>query len=102
MPNEQESTELLVPSQELLTQARAFAMEGAKLWEDKLKLVIQPKPRWCPQFVYALAVRLVIRQESDRKVFHENWTRRRRFNLFRPPQGGPPPPLKVLFPKAKP
>lgn len=86
MTNE-EPIESLIPTQELLTQARTFAMEGTKLWEDKLALVVNPKPKWCPFILYALSVRLVIKQEKHRHVFHENFTRRRRWRLFRPRPG---------------
>lgn len=88
----QEQVEPLVPSKELAAQARVFAMEGANLWEEKLRLIVRERPRWCPQLVFNLAVRLVLKQESARKVFHENWTRRRRFRLFRPAPGTAHPP----------
>ncbi len=95
---EEEQVEALTPTAELARQARIFAMEGANLWEEELRLVIKEKPRWCPHFLYAAAIRLVIRQERlPRKYFHENFTRRRRWKLFRP-NGGLPPSLNMLFP----
>jgi hypothetical protein len=99
MSSMKETEEPLVPTQALIEQARIFAMEGSKLWEETLRLTIQEKPRWCPVWLYAAAVRLIIRQEKDRKVFHENWTRRRRFKLFRPPSVAQAPGIKVVFPQ---
>lgn len=96
---ESKNVEPLIPMPALREQARIFAMEGANLWEETLRLTIQEKPRWCPLFVYSAAVRLVIRQEKDRQVFHENWTRRRRFKLFRPANGAAHAPnLRIVFP----
>lgn len=68
----------------LVNQARRFVFEGAALWEEQLRLVLRPRPWWCLPFIYALAVRLVLRQEQARKVFHQNITRRRRWGMFRP------------------
>ena len=103
MENEEtKQTVPLIPTPALAEQARVFALEGARLWEEKLSLVVKACPRWCPHFVYAAAVRLVIKQEKDRHVFHENWTRRRRFKLFRPVAGKTfPPGLNVIFPWRK-
>lgn len=99
MPDMEEAPEALNPTPYLREQARIFALEGANLWEETLRLTIQEKPRWCPLFVYSAAVRLVIRQTADRQVFHENWTRRRRFKLFRPTKGtAHAPNLRVVFP----
>lgn len=82
--DQQDQQEPLTANPVLIEQARKFRFEGVALWEEQLALVVNPCPKWCPGFVYRAAIRLLVRQEEHRKVFHENFTRRRRWALFRP------------------
>ena len=104
MSQEQEQDEDVQPlaaNPVLIEQARKFRFEGVVLWEEQLALVVNHCPRWCPGFVYRAAIRLLVKQEEHRKVFHENFTRRRRWNLFRPQVGVIPLPGLIVPPGSR-
>lgn len=67
---------------ELAKAAFKFQYEKTTIWEETLRLTIAVRPWWCPKFFFEWAVRLVLRQEAQKKVHPEALTRRRAFKMF--------------------
>lgn len=52
-------------SKVIVQEAYRFQFEKMTLWEEKLRLVIKPKPDWCPTWLYQWAINLVLKQERE-------------------------------------
>lgn len=51
----------------LAEEAYRFQFEKMTLWEERLRLILRPKPRWVPLFVWRWMVQSVVYQEHTKK-----------------------------------
>ena len=53
---------------ELHIKISAEHSKGRLVWEEKLRLHLRPKPKWCPDGLWAKIVGLVVVQSIERTI----------------------------------